>query len=651
MNNKLLWGAEFLKNTQDESGGFWGLSSSKETDFSDANEHKVTFPASLILACLANCPNDIKLQDIKSKATNFLISQKSPNWSFNYYENSTPQAKQNAFPDDLDDTFCALAGIHLTNSNLLDGEAFAKISLILTAFEVDEGGPYKTWIVPEEAPDVWKDVDLAVNCNIAYFLKSQDITLPNVVDLIEAAITAKDISSPYYSDQFPIYYFIARAYDGHLQPQLCDLILDNQLENGSFGNPLQTAFALTALLRSGQAPEGLKSTYEWLCNLSDNNIAKPYSFGIDPAVDGQTYYAGSSAITVAYYLEALSLFDKLSNSSINETPTTDSFQSLDIYKQSINTAKQKAQVAGPTLGKQMELALQKILARDKDGQIVLMPYLFNKCLGDNNLDDSNPMLADLCLANLYGWIAYTIYDDFLDDEGKPLLLSLANFCLRETTVIFTNIEKRHPEFKYIWTTIMNNLDEANTKEIQNYRLKIQNSEFEIPDPLPDTEKDEMRYNRSMGHALGPIAILCALGQKIPDPEIQNTLTFFRSYIATRQLNDDAHDWEDDLKLGHMNETVIDLLREWQKHNARTTINLETDILELQRLFWMNVIQDTCDKANQHIQDTKIALDNLKCIDNKDLLNNLLKAIQASTDKAKKEQTDMLAFLDVYEQKK
>jgi hypothetical protein len=650
MTEKFLWGAKFLKDEQQNHGGFLGLSSPDKNNFKKVKKYDLTFPSSLILESLNSISNDNIFIELKNKLTNFLLNQKSPNWSLNYFTREPVINSSNSYPDDLDATFCALAGLHLTNPNILDGEAYAKISLILTAFETQEGGPYKTWIVPEEASNEWKDVDLAVNCNIAYFLKTQDIILPNIDKLIEEAIISNKLTSPYYSDEFPVYYFVSRAYNGSLQHQLCDIILSNQLTDGSFGNPLHTSFALTALLRSGHAPEGLKSTYEWLYSLSDSDIAKPYSFGIDPAIEGQTHYAGSAAVTVTFYLEALSEYEKFSNITLtkSETEPVASNQTLDIYQKTIQAASQKANSAGSELGKQMHLVLQKIQMRDKDGQIILMPYLFNKCLGDLGLTDSNPILTDLCLANLFGWIAYTIYDDFLDDEGKPILLSLANFCLRETSVIFTNIEKRYPEFKYIWTKVMNDLDEANTKEIQAYRFEIKNNTFIIPNPLPNTVNDEMRYNRSMGHALGPVAILCALGKKIPNAEIQNTLSFFRAYIAARQLNDDAHDWEGDLNQGHLNETVIDLLTEWQNSSLNTSINLEKDILELQKLFWMKVINYIIDKANQHITDARASLNNITIIQNKQPLTDLLDSIQASTDLAKKEQTDMLTFLKVYQ---
>jgi hypothetical protein len=64
-----------------------------------------------------------------------------------------------------------------------------------------------------------------------------------------------------------------------------------------------------------------------------------------------------------------------------------------------------------------------MVKKDEDGEIVLLPLVFAQAC---RFADEYQILPQLSLANMFGWIAYTIYDDFLDEEGSPKNLSIAN---------------------------------------------------------------------------------------------------------------------------------------------------------------------------------------------------------------------------------
>jgi len=81
--------------------------------------------------------------------------------------------KSKPYPDDLDDTFCALNALYLFDRKLISGSAYAYIIQLLTKVEKNEGGPYKTWLVSKKTSG-WDDVDIVVNSNIAYFLWLQE---------------------------------------------------------------------------------------------------------------------------------------------------------------------------------------------------------------------------------------------------------------------------------------------------------------------------------------------------------------------------------------------------------------------------------------------------------------------------------------------
>src|SRR4030095_7089120 len=113
-------------------------------------------------------PATAKLAYLQNKIAKFLLLHKSEFWSWNYWQRNSHEAKELPYPDDLDVTFCALAALSHYDKKLISGDVFAYIVQLLTATEKKEGGPYRTWLVAKNAPAVWRDVDLAVNSNIAY---------------------------------------------------------------------------------------------------------------------------------------------------------------------------------------------------------------------------------------------------------------------------------------------------------------------------------------------------------------------------------------------------------------------------------------------------------------------------------------------------
>ena len=74
----------------------------------------------------------------------------------------------------------------------------------------------------------------------------------------------------------------------------------------------------------------------------------------------------------------------------------------------------------------------------------------------------------LAIANVSGWIAYGIYDDFLDGSGEPRLLPAANFFLRDLTLQYTALSEKIPGLLDGYIKIMDTEDGANTEEILFY---------------------------------------------------------------------------------------------------------------------------------------------------------------------------------------
>ena len=150
--------------------------------------------------------------DIQDAGIKFLLSQKSKRWSFNYWARSAQEHITLPYPDDCDDTFAALTAIARHNGALIDGHAFSAIAKILTGREIQEGGPYRTWLIANDASAAWQDVDPVVNSTIGYFLSLVGVRLPPLQKFIEDTVRKNQLTSPYYPGIFPVVYFLSRFY-------------------------------------------------------------------------------------------------------------------------------------------------------------------------------------------------------------------------------------------------------------------------------------------------------------------------------------------------------------------------------------------------------------------------------------------------------
>lgn len=631
---------DFLGNQQQRDGSFLSLSSAGKDDFFRARQTTAIFPTFLVLSCLGDI--DTKpAASIKQKATQFLLTQKSAHWSFNYWKKNSRDAKSLPYPDDLDDTCCALAAILTATPKLLDAGALAKIVTLLTAVEKKEGGPYHTWLVPPGAGSAWRDVDLVVNSNVAYFLALQDIFLPNLRKFVCDKIEKKEISSKYYPSIFPVSYFIARylALDKKISSEtkrkLSHFILLKRQKNGSWGNLLHTSLAVSSLLRLGVEPKELASGIEFLEKEIKKGKWPAHAICLDPVTDGKQYYAGSRAATAAFCLEAMSQF-KVQNSKFKVTHSASSGQaSQKIYDGVVRLAKQRFSQLDTDLGEQALSALSRTIKSDKDKQIILFPHYFQNCLNDKArkklITDHGSLITSLGLANLYGWMAYRIYDDFFDGEGNPEQLSVANVCLREATSVYNSIQG----FTDLFNEVADMLDGANAWEVVHTRFLPKQG---LPKIVPDYGNYSQLADKSFGHALGPLAILTKLGYLKDSREIKQFLSFFRHYIIARQLNDDAHDWEEDLARGQINAVGAMVL-------ARTK-----DETKLRNVFWQRVIQEVCQIILENIREARFALNKCHYIKNKLLLSSLLVPIEQSAQKAIDEQKEAVAFMQEYGKK-
>lgn len=646
ISNTIHKGIVFIAKAQQRNGAFLSLSSLDSTFKTDSKESRTTFFTSLILLALSEIKNEKTIKSISKKGTKFLLNQKSDTWSFNYWDRKSPQAKTDPYPDDLDDTFCALAAIHQREPNQINGKALAHIVSLLTSTEVQEGGPYNTWIV-QPIPNELRDIDPAVNSNVAYFLSRLDISLPQLESYFDDTIRNKKYTSLYYISPYPILYFLSRVYKGKLAKKAIDYLLSLQNKKGFWENPQDTALAVCALIRFGYDVSKLKNAVQYLITNSSSWQAHP--FYREKITKEGTTWSGSKELTAALSVEALTLYlQKIQTQRPDEANVRKNF-----IKNSIDESiKEDLNKLDPEFKAIVTEQLRKILASDTDEQIALLPLFFTQSIVHSKKKRiTDQLLIELGKANVYGWLAYRIFDDFLDNEGNPQALSVATLCLRRLTSIYAAILS--PQQYDCFRSIMDKLDTANTWEQTHLRLSIKKGTLTYS-TLPTAINLERIAEKSLGHALGPITILLKLGYNKNSKEVSHLTAFFLHYIIARQLNDDAHDWLIDLEKGFLNPANINVLTHWnneQRKKGQTikkyTLTIADEKEKLQELFWYKTINTINAKIHRHTKEARKSLARISCIKDTRLFEALISPLEKAADKAIEESARMKEFLNTY----
>jgi hypothetical protein len=582
-------GLAYLNYAQQNSGGFLSLSADNP-EFESPETYLTTFTAALILNCLNQLDADPVADGIRAKAAQFLLTQRSAHGSFNYWTRGSAEAVAKPYPDDADDTFCALAALVGFDPKLWNGKMMADVTNLLVALETQAGGPYRTWLAKPDAEAAWQDVDVAVNANIAWFLEKRGILLPPLNKFLETAIGADKIDSPYYPSRYPVYYFLSRLAGLSTRKQLISS-LQRYINTHPPHNPLEEALVGISLYRLRQS-RYKKFLYPLLV-YDFSKIAQPYAFCIDPTLHGQTYFNGSAALTVAIYLEALGLLKPQTSTPI---AITKPISIPDISHRLPQTLR-------PIVQKYIE----KLIGYNDPRHILDLPLWVSHAFG---IALPSATLENLSTASLLGWIAYTIYDQ-VADEANAKHLPLANICLREMDHIYFHLFHNNTQGLSLYKQYMDTMDLANAPG------------FAAEDTTSSVQK-------SHGVIWSGLAPLLAAEHAPSSPEVKLCAKFLSSYIAARQLNDDAHDWQEDLAAGHIT-PVTKKLRDQSQFSY----------------YWQQVVPEITREIQEALTQANSLLDNPKIV-NTNPLRNLLNPLQNAVNRTDMERLKILDFLVTYE---
>jgi len=544
--------------------------------------------------------------------------------------------------DRLDISCAALAGLTLAEGSSFSQEVLTRAVLRLTEAETDEGGPYRTWAGQDaRAPHVENAVDPVVNANIAYFLGLHSIRLPKLDAYLDEVIRNGSYVSVYYPSEHLVIYALARAYEGARKDQIRARLLERREDGGGWGNALHTALAVTSLINIGDRGEAVRRGIEILSTCDANEV-----FRAEPCFKHPLKSEGwcsHEAITITHCLEAFARYEQMDapdtpDASVRqENPNAESRDAASV----IALVEERISTLSEPLHGRAHAFLHSLVARDRDGQIVSFPVMVHGTLRQKSVSEDT--VLRLSAANVYGWMAYTIFDDFLDREGDPSDVSVAAFSLRELAGIY---ETFNPMIRGLFRHTMDLVDAVNAWELAYARTSVANGTIMIPEQLPAYGDVRKLAERSLGHALGPLTILLLSGFAPSSPEVAAVKAYVVHMLSAKQLCDDVEDWEEDLCAGRLNFVVADLLERWKRaHDSASGPHpLEEIVSELRLLFWREALPGVSRIISTQAEQARVSIAHAEKILEPGMLDGFLEAYERTAAHLLTQRDERLALL-------
>lgn|GEM_PF-2283578 len=267
---------------------------------------------------------------------------------------------------------------------------------------------------------------------------------------------------------------------------------------------------------------------------------------------------------------------------------------LEINK-SILISKTNAKNLSEDIKKQALSFINKILKNDDKSEIsMISPYVHNSLLNKTNADSLEKSYK-LGAANIFAWIAYTIYDDFIDEESSSDRLSLANIMHRLSYAEYLSL---FPAKADLINKYYDSVDNANFWELKNCRAIIDEQTILI-EKIPKYGNGAFLAERSIGHVLGPKLLIGDANPTAKQTKIIDKA--FNQYLIAKQINDDLADWKLDIRNGHLSYVVSKLLLSEKAKTGK--YNVETLIDKLKSNFLDTVYEDCLKQIIKNLQES------------------------------------------------
>jgi hypothetical protein len=249
------------------------------------------------------------------------------------------------------------------------------------------------------------------------------------------------------------------------------------------------------------------------------------------------------------------------------------------------------------------------------------------------------------VANVALWMAYTIYDDFIDEEGVPALLPLANIMHRKALELYYNLAFANQTLYYITVVeAFDAMDAANKWELAHCRFVVLGDSVTVG-KLPDFAGGRVLAKRARGHIIGPLLELRR--SSISHSQQLSVQRGLEQYLIARQLNDDIHDWKQDLRVGQITFVVTYLLKHAEVTPGRYKL---PDLIEqLEVYFWQAGFTELNKIILLHCKNSRRSL-SAGGLSSSGYFIDLVATIEDSIKKSNRVFKDQHQFLESYQVK-
>lgn len=248
---------------------------------------------------------------LTARARAFLAEEMEPPGLWRYYSSRNSKC----LAPDLDDSACASFALREVHDVIRLGLNFR-----LFLANRDENGLFRTFLSSGA-----NNVDAVVNANVLLYLGEREETRATGRYLVEITNEGEvDGASLYGLNELSFAYVLSRAYHqgaaglADCRAALTSRVLERRQQDGSFGDPFDTALAVNSLLNLGRGePDLLVPTLRSLLAAQGEDGSWPRAAFF---IDFYGGYYGSEELTTAFCLEALARAGQL----VKEVPGDDS---------------------------------------------------------------------------------------------------------------------------------------------------------------------------------------------------------------------------------------------------------------------------------------------------------------------------------------
>lgn len=231
----------------------------------------------------------------------------------------------------------------------------------------------------------------------------------------------------------------------------------------------------------------------------------------------------------------------------------------------------------------------------------------------------------------------------MDTAHGTKLLPVANTFLLELSCIYGDLLKSAPKGLDLFKTLIARMEAGNLWELSYARMQVLNGVFVLPEqdipflPMQPAEK-------SIGHSLAPLIFSFIQSDR---PEVFDgaaILRFFEHYLTARQLNDDAHDWFEDICVGQLTMVNTMVLRGC---GGKVPVDVIGQKLTMQRYFWNTVLPHIAQTITYHVTEARAALHVLHLPESFRIEKSLLNPLEKSARTALADSINAARFLKEY----